>query len=161
MVKMPGARPPATPALMVNREKVLAFRLQSHSLVQRLPAGSVLRAASACGMQDTPPGSAALGVRLLPPHDPYLAQRDRSTLVPDLRLQRRIWRSRGNPGVVLSGGQLVATWRPKKMGQRLALRVVPVSPIPRPVLAKIEEEAESLAIYRGCSSAQVELVEAD
>jgi len=31
------------------------------------------------------------GVRLLPPHDPYLLQRDRETLLPDKTLHRRVW----------------------------------------------------------------------
>jgi len=37
---------------------------------------------------ESPP--TALGVRLLPPHDPFLLLRDRSTLEPDRSLQRHI-----------------------------------------------------------------------
>ncbi len=49
-------------ALAASREQVLAFRLDSHHLAARLPPGSLLAAAGACGIQDTPPGSAALAL---------------------------------------------------------------------------------------------------
>ncbi len=48
-------------ALRVDRERVLAFRLAGHHLARRLPPGSLVPAAAACGMRDTPPGSALLG----------------------------------------------------------------------------------------------------
>jgi hypothetical protein len=46
----------------VGREQALAFRLDSHHLAARLPPGSLFVAAGACGIQDTPPGSAALAL---------------------------------------------------------------------------------------------------
>ena len=49
------------PALPVTREQALAFRLTRHHLTERLgPRGT--RAAAVVGLQDTPPGSAALGL---------------------------------------------------------------------------------------------------
>lgn len=62
-------------------------------------------------MRGTPPGPA--GVRLLPPYDSYLDQRDRETLLPDKALHRRVWRILGNPGVVLADGHIVRLWRPQ------------------------------------------------
>jgi Winged helix DNA-binding domain len=38
-----------------------------------------------------------VGVRLLPPYDPLLEGRDRSTLIADRELQKRVWRSLANP----------------------------------------------------------------
>src|SRR3712207_7944687 len=38
------------------------------------------------------------GVRLVPPYDAYLDQRDRATLVPDKAVHGRIWKAIGNPG---------------------------------------------------------------
>ncbi|MEU7000688.1 crosslink repair DNA glycosylase YcaQ family protein [Nonomuraea sp. NPDC046570] len=86
------------------------------------------------------------GVRFLPPHDPYLQTRDRGRLVSDRAWRREIWRSSGNPGVVLSDGEIVATWRPKSTGERLdlTLRVRGTLP-PRPAHA----EAVRLAAQRG------------
>lgn len=48
--------------LQVGRDQVLAFRLNGHHLAQRLPEGSLLVAAGACGVQNSPPGSAALAL---------------------------------------------------------------------------------------------------
>ena len=95
------------------------------------------------------------GVRLLPPHDPYLQPRDRTTLLPDRTLHRRVWQPLGNPGVVLVDGRLVATWRPRKKGRRLLITVEPFERIPPAARPEIEAEAESLAPYRGGESAEV------
>ncbi|WP_128860103.1 winged helix DNA-binding domain-containing protein [Methanocella paludicola] len=43
-------------------DQALAFRLDGHYLARRSPPGSMLRAAGACGIQNTPPGSAALSL---------------------------------------------------------------------------------------------------
>ncbi|MCI0398115.1 MAG: winged helix DNA-binding domain-containing protein [Chloroflexi bacterium] len=101
--------------------------------------------------------SAATGIRLLPPHEPYLHQRDRETLLPDKALQRQVWRTSGNPGVVLANGEIVAVWRPQKKGKRLLLTVTPFTRLSRPVQGEIAAVAEGLAPYRGCASAEVTL----
>lgn len=49
-------------SLQAEREQVIAFRLQGHNLSERLPAGSLLKAAGACGIQNTPPGTAELAL---------------------------------------------------------------------------------------------------
>lgn len=46
----------------IGRGQVLAFRLDGHNLAVRQPPGSLLEAAGACGVQNTPPGSAALSL---------------------------------------------------------------------------------------------------
>jgi hypothetical protein len=48
--------------MSVTRDQALAFRLAGHNLTKRLPAGSLLQAAGACGIQNTPPGSAWLSL---------------------------------------------------------------------------------------------------
>jgi hypothetical protein len=66
------------------RHQILAFRLSSHHLDRRLPAGSLLKVAGACGVQNTPPGSAELSflARLegLAPGDIDKAVEERRTL---------------------------------------------------------------------------------
>jgi hypothetical protein len=111
-----------------------------------------LHAADLARLQSPPP---ATGVRLLPPYDAYLDQRDRATLLPDKAFQRRVWRIIGNPGVVLAAGEIVGVWRPQKKGRRLLLSVEPFTPLPMPVRAEVEAEAALLAPYRGCTSAAV------
>src|SRR5690606_26558902 len=65
----------------------------------------------------------AAGARLLPPGDPFLAQRDRATLLPDKAHQRAVWRPAGSPGLVLLTGHPVGTWRARVAGSRLHVAV--------------------------------------
>jgi len=95
------------------------------------------------------------GVRLLPPYDSYLDQRDRETLLPDKATHPRVWRILGNPGVVLAEGQVAALWRPQKKGKRLILSIEGLAPISRETRAAIEAEAVLLAPHRGCAAAAV------
>ena len=97
----------------------------------------------------------AAGVRLLPPHDPYLLQRDRETLVPDKALRPRVWRSISAPGVVLMDGRLVGTWRQQKKGKRLLVTMEPFVPLAQKARSDIETEAQTVARYRGSQSAEV------
>jgi hypothetical protein len=48
--------------LEASQEQVIAFRLKNQNLLQRLPTEALLEAAAACGVQDTPPGSAELSL---------------------------------------------------------------------------------------------------
>jgi len=93
--------------------------------------------------------------RLLPPHDPYLQLRDRDTLVPEKSLQRRLWKTSGNPGVVLVDGQLVAAWRPEKKGRRLALSIEVFRQVSAEARRQIEQEAQSLAPFRDVETVEV------
>ena len=60
----------------------------------------------------------AVGARLLPAGDPFLAQRDRATLLPDKAHQRAVWRPAGSPGLVLMTGRPVGVWRARPAGGR-------------------------------------------
>lgn len=106
-------------------------------------------------LEDPPPAS---GVRFLPPHDPYLQLRDRESLIPDTALQRRLWRTVGNPGVLLVDGRAVAMWRPRKQGKKLRILVERFDNTPRYDSAPVEAEAERLAPFRGCSSVEVQFL---
>lgn len=103
---------------------------------------------------ESPPQPA--GVRLLPPHDPYLKTRDRATLVAEKPLQRRIWRAVGSPGAVLENGRIVAIWRVLKKGPRLDLKVEVFEPLAPAQRDEVEIEAAALAAFRECRSVQVE-----
>jgi hypothetical protein len=102
----------------------------------------------------------AVGVRFLPPHDPYLSLRDRATLAPERAVQRLLWRTVGSPGVVLVAGRLVAAWRPNKVGRRLGLRVTPLEALGGAECAAIEAEAQTLAPWRDCDAVEVAWEEA-
>ena len=48
---------------------------------------------------------------LLGPHDPYLDIRDRAILLEDTAAQRQVWRTVGNPGVILKSGKIIGIWK--------------------------------------------------
>jgi hypothetical protein len=104
---------------------------------------------------ESPP--AARGVRLLPPHDPYLEQPDRETLLPHRALQARVWRAVANPGAVLVDGAVVGTWRAQKKGARLTITVEPFpgTPVRDAARQEIEAEGQSLGPYRDAKSVEV------
>jgi hypothetical protein len=91
---------------VLNRQQVLAFRLDSHNLARRLPPGSLLPAAAACSVQNTPPGSAALALHArvaeLTPGDV-----DRALEIDKTLLQ--VWSMRASPHVVPTGDAAVFT----------------------------------------------------
>ena len=79
------------------------------------------------------------GVRILPPYDAWLLDRDRATLVPDAGARRMLWRSSGNPGVVLVDGRPAAAWR-----GRLRLDPLPGGPAVDP--AALRDEARKVGL---------------
>ena len=93
---------------------------------------------------------AATGVRLLGGHDPYVAQPDRASLVPDDAVRKRLFPSVGRPGVVLVDGVLAGLWRGHKKGDVLE---VGVEWLGEPV--DVGEEAEAIARLRDCAAAGV------
>jgi hypothetical protein len=99
---------------------------------------------------------AATGVRFLPPHEPLLQMRDRETFIPDKSLHRKLWRSVGNPGIVLADGNPVAAWRSRKSGRQMNITVEEFVAIPREIIPMIEAEAATLAPYSGCTSVKAE-----
>lgn len=88
------------------------------------------------------------GARLLPAGDPFLAQRDRSTLIPDRAVQRAMWRPVGSPGLVLMTGHPVATWRARQAGPRLDVVVEPFAGLGERQRTAIEQEAGIVALFR-------------
>ena len=93
--------------------------------------------------------------RLLPPSDPWLQARDRDLVVPEEARRKTIWGAIGNPGVVLSDGEVVGTWRAKTQRKNLAVTVVPFD---RPTVRtrkELVDEADRLALARGLNEAQL------
>jgi hypothetical protein len=97
------------------------------------------------------------GLWLLPPLDPFLAQRDRATLVPDRALAGRVWKPVNPPGTILRNDQVVGTWRSTRKGSRLVVTVEPFGSVNRKTKTAIEAAAERIAPFRGASEASIEL----
>jgi Winged helix DNA-binding domain len=93
-------------------------------------------------------------VRLLPPSDPLLQGRDREVLVPDPAHRGALWSALGSPGAVLSGVDIVGTWRTRQRGKRLTVAVEQFGELDA---ARLEDEANRLATVRGRTEIQVTL----
>ena len=93
------------------------------------------------------------GVLLLPPYDPLLALRDKDALVEDTAMQRKVWRTTANPGVILHNGVFAGLWRPRKQGRRLTVRIEAVRKLPK---RAVESEAEAMGPIRGATSVAVD-----
>jgi hypothetical protein len=94
-------------------------------------------------------------VRLLPPSDPLLQGRDREVLLPDAAHRKTLWRPLGSPGAVVSGVEVVATWRARQQGRRLDVVVDGFRPLSSPERAAVEQEAQRLAVVRGSADVRV------
>lgn len=97
----------------------------------------------------------AEGVRFLPPHEPFLQLRDRETLIHDGGLQKKVWKTLHNPGIVLVEGRPAGTWTSRKTGKLLNLEVKgfpEVSAVPE---SDIYAEAEAMAAFLGSRSLKV------
>ena len=71
-------------------------------------------------------------VRLLGPFDLFLQAKDRPLLVADPRPVKTLWPTLGRPGAVLVDGEIAGTWRPRKSGRTLTVRVEPWTRITKP-----------------------------
>jgi hypothetical protein len=96
------------------------------------------------------------GVRLLPPMDALLQARDRDVLVPVKAHQKEVWRTLGNPGVLLLDGEIAGVWRAKMAGgKRVDLTVTPFGSLKAAARKKVEAEAAEVARARGVPDATV------
>lgn len=99
------------------------------------------------------------GVRLLPPSDPYLQMRDRDKIV-EKRFQPEVWKTAGAPGAVLANGNIVGTWRPRKVGRTLTLKINTWRSLDTTTGDELREEAERVAELRGASTTELQLEDA-
>ncbi|MBF6339995.1 hypothetical protein IU450_29515 [Nocardia abscessus] len=63
----------------------------------------------------------AEGVALVPPNDGYLRQVDRELLAPDRARRHAVWRALSAPGAVLSAGEVVGTWRYRRVDREVTV----------------------------------------
>jgi hypothetical protein len=101
----------------------------------------------------------ARGVRLIPPSDPYLQQRDRELLVEDPQRQKQVWSALGSPGVVVVDGTVGGTWRAQKKGAALSITVTPFEPLRPADVKAVGAEAELVARARGTRLTGVRVVD--
>ena len=95
---------------------------------------------------DSPPPT--VGVRLIPPGDPYLQKPNRPLLAPEPELRKRLFRPVASPGAVLIDGKLAGLWRVKAKGSKAEISVEQLGRIERGAL---DGEARRVAEARGAS----------
>lgn len=93
-------------------------------------------------------------VRLLPPSDPLLQGRDRNLLVPDAAARKHLWPSIGPPGVVLSGVDVIGSWRTTRK-RRLDVAVREFRVFSAAERAGVATEAERVAHVRGVTEVAI------
>lgn len=106
-------------------------------------------------LEDLRSPSETHGLRLLPPRDPYTQLRDRETIVAK-KFHREVWKTVGEPGVILADGEVVGIWRPRKRGRTLTLTTRTFQPLNIRLRDQLRDEAELVAQLRGASSVEVE-----
>lgn len=86
---------------------------------------------------------------LLGPHDPYLDIRDRAILLEDTAAQRQVWRTVGNPGVILKSGKIIGIWKTRTQREKLSVSTTLWEPLSAPEQRELEKQLEGYAIFRG------------
>lgn len=79
---------------------------------------------------------------LLGGHDPYLDQRDRYILLEDKGLQKKVWQTVANPGVILRRGEIIGIWTAKRKGGGMDVQMSLWKDAPgaKPELSALAEE---------------------
>lgn len=86
---------------------------------------------------------------LLGPHDPYLDIRDRAILLEDTAAQRQVWRTVGNPGVILKSGKIIGIWKTRTQREKLSVSTTLWEPLSAPEQRELERQMEGYASFRG------------
>lgn len=92
-------------------------------------------------------------VRLLGPYDLLLQGKDRGLIVPDTAKHKGLWPTLGRPGAILSGTDIIGTWRPKASGKKFTVTLDLWGRTPKTVRERIDGQAARLADHRGLTFA--------
>lgn len=102
-------------------------------------------------------GEPPSATRLLGPYDLFVQAKDRELLVGDKARAKALWPVLGRPGAILSDGEIVGTWRPRKSGAKLRIAAVLWHDSGSKLHTAIGDEAERLARFRGATLAAVDI----
>lgn len=86
---------------------------------------------------------------LLGAHDPYLDVKDRAVLLEDKMLQRLVWKTVANPGVVLKGGRIVGIWQSRMAKETLDITMKLFEALGDGELRKVQSLVTEYAGFRG------------
>ena len=63
--------------------------------------------------------------------------------------QSCVWRTVGNPGVVLKGGKIIGIWKSRTQRENLSVSTTLWEPLSSPEQRELEKQLEGYAIFRG------------
>lgn len=87
---------------------------------------------------------------LLGAHDPYLDLRDwdRRLILPDSNRHRSVWKTVGNPGVILRGGRILGIWKSKTVRDALHVDMQPFEALSTSEEKALKDLAQQYAAFR-------------
>lgn len=85
---------------------------------------------------------------LLGAHDPYLDIKDRAILLDNPALQKVVWKTVANPGVILRGGRIAGIWKTKIMKDQMELALDLFKPLSPSEQVKLRMLAGEYAAFR-------------
>lgn len=88
---------------------------------------------------------------LLGAHDPYLDSKDRFILLEEKALQKKVWKTVGNPGAILKGGRVAGIWKTKTQKDKLDVSVSLFEAFESTEREKLKDLAEEFAAFRQLS----------
>lgn len=94
------------------------------------------------------PGEGEGRLLLLGAHDPYLDIKDRAVLLPDTSLHKVVWKTVGNPNVILRDGLVIGIWKTKTVKENLEISMTIFEPIRAGEKAHLSCLAEKYAVFR-------------
>lgn len=147
---------PATPAEVAAFLDAPAAEVKAHWPADAVEVTVAGRRAWALGELSEASVDPAL-LRLLSPYDPLLQGKDRQLLVSDRDHAKQLWPSIGRPGAVLSGTEIIGSWRPRAAARKLTVRLDCWVPISAGLRSRVEEQGAALAAHRGLGFAGVVL----
>lgn len=85
---------------------------------------------------------------LLGAHDPYLDQRDRAIVQPDISLHKRIWKTVANPGAIVRDGEIIGTWTSKAKAGIIEIKTSLWDTLDSEDACELEQLAQAYADFR-------------
>lgn len=93
-------------------------------------------------------------LQLLGPHDPYLDGPHRDLLLPEIPLQRQVWKTSVNPGAILWQGGIIGLWKRKTVGSRCGITAQFFCQPTLEQRRQLEEQAQSYVNFWGLQLAE-------
>ena len=82
------------------------------------------------------------------PHVAHLGHSDRTTILENKDLHKKVWKSVANPGVVLRGGRIIGIWKSKTLKDKLDISITMWESLGFSEQKVLKQLAENYAVFR-------------